>query len=323
MEVIFTEPKAIVAIIFAIIIFVLALLSLILAFVSYFLSFYTRRRTHYDVYHGLTDEEIEGNPRKQLSRSYVDELMALPYESVSVRSRDGLTLRAKYYEIKKGAPLEIQFHGYRSTSRHDFSGGTLESMRRGHNVLLVDQRSHGESDGRTISFGVKERYDVLAWVDFANERFGEDVQIILVGISMGAGTVIMSSELDLPSNVAAIVADCPYSSPVEIISKVIREDLHLPAALLIPFVRLGGMLFGGFDMLSASPVEAVKNTEIPILILHGEGDNFVPCYMSEKIAAAGKTVTLVTFAEAGHGLSFIYDGEKYKRALDEFYGKNL
>ncbi len=307
-------------IIITVILFAIAIISLITSFIAYYMTFFSNRKKHFDVYHGLTDEEIEGNERKKLSRTFIDELVNLPYEKVRVKSHDGLTLSARYYHTRDGAPLEIQLHGYKSISLHDFSGGCLEAIKRGYNVLLVDQRAHGESEGNTISFGVLERYDVLTWIEYANERFGADTKIILVGISMGAGTVIMSSSLSLPENVVGIIADCPYSTPTKIIAKVMR-DMKLPTPLLLPFVRLGGMLFGGFDISSASPLSALENAKIPILILHGEGDTFVPIEMSEELLGASELVTLVRFAEAGHGLSFVYDNEKYKRALDEFEKK--
>ena len=301
-------------------IFIIAALLVFLSYICYLLTFYTDRRRHLDVYHGLSEEEIRGNEKKQFSRSLIDSLLKIPYERVYTKSHDSLTLSARYYHASDTAPLEIHFHGYKSISVHDFSGGTTEAIRRGHNVLLVDQRAHGESEGRTISFGVKEREDVVAWCKWATERLGENVRISLAGISMGAATVLMASELNLPENVVGIVADCPFSYAPDVIGGVIRK-MHLPPAVLLPFVRLGGRIFGGFDICAASPKSAVTRTKIPILLIHGEGDMLVPAYMSDEIADVGRTVTLVKFADAGHGLSFVFDNEKYLRALDDFYEK--
>lgn len=242
----------------------------------------------------------------------ITEIEATPYEAVTITSHDGLTLTARYYHYADGAPVEIQMHGYRGHALRDFCSGARDARDRGHNLILVNQRSHGGSGGRCITFGVKERYDCLSWVNYAVERFGDGVKIILVGISMGAATVLMASELDLPKNVKCIMADCPYSSPKAIIKKVIG-DMKLPASLAFPFVRLGGLIYGGFDICSSSAVEAIKNTSIPILLIHGEGDSFVPSYMSEEIyAASDKTHTrLVTFPGAEHGLSYFSDTEGY------------
>ena len=163
-------------------------------------------------------------------------LIDRPCEFVSVTSYDGLTLWGRYYHLADGAPLDIAFHGYRSAGLTDFCGGAEISREMGHNLLLIDQRAHGKSQGSTITFGIKERYDVLTWVDYALERFGKDTKILLYGISMGASTVLMASELPLPENVKGIVADCPYSSPTKIIRAVGRK-LRIPAAVAAVFSR--------------------------------------------------------------------------------------
>jgi len=299
----------------------LGCLLLLICYVCYLLSFYTNRKRHYTPFHGLSEEECEANERKKVTRSLIEELIKIPCEFVSTESFDGLTLSARYYHVADGAPLEIQFHGFRSVCLHDFSGGSREALAAGHNLLLVDQRAHGNSEGDVISFGINERFDVLSWVNFARERFGRGVKILLVGISMGAATVLMSSSLNLTDSVVGNIADCPYSSPKEIIKKVIREDMHLPADLLWPFVWLGGVLFGRFNPSKTSATEAVKNTNIPILVIHGDGDKLVPIAMSEQIAACGDTVKFLPVKEAGHGLSYIYDRELYMTAVKEFHAE--
>ena len=146
--------------------------------------------------------------RKEINRLFC-QLSDRPYEEVSIESFDGLTLFGRYYHVKDGAPLDIGFHGYRSSALTDFAGGSELSFSMGHNLLLIDERAHGRSEGRTITFGIQERWDVERWARFAVERFGADVQIILYGVSMGAATVLMAAGLDLPENVKGIIADCP------------------------------------------------------------------------------------------------------------------
>jgi pimeloyl-ACP methyl ester carboxylesterase len=241
---------------------------------------------------------------------------------VTVTTDDGLVLSGRYYHNRDGAPLDIGFHGYRSHPITDFSGGTELSFQMGHNVLLVDQRAHGKSEGKTISFGILERRDILSWVDYAMERFGDNVKILLYGVSMGGATVLMASELDLPKNVKCIVADCPYSSPEEII-RLECAKTGIPPVIGMPLIKLGALIFGNLK-LSGVAEEAVKNTKVPILILHGEEDKFVPCDMSRKIKAANPDmVTLITFPNAAHGYSYIRDPAKYEKASREFFEKYL
>ena len=94
--------------------------------------------------------------------------------------------------------------------------------------------------------------------------------------------------------------------------------MKLPGKLLYPLVRVGAKIYGKFDPNEADAAGLVGGTRVPILLIHGEGDNFVPCDMSRAIASASKLVELHTFPEATHGLSFVYDTERYKRIADEF-----
>ena len=192
------------------------------------------------------------------------------------------------------------------------------ALEMGHSVLLVDQRSHGQSSGGTITFGIKERRDVLSWLNYVNERVGTNTPAFLWGISMGAATVLMAADQKLPGNVAGILADCPYSSPKAIIKKVCEEDLHLSATFMYPFIRLSARLFGGFNLEESSAPEAVKSTHIPILLIHGEADFFVPCRMSREIKEACPSITLLTVPEAGHGLAYMVAPDKYKEAVRSF-----
>lgn len=116
----------------------------------------------------------------------------------------------------------------------------------------MDQRAHGDSEGHTITFGVRERMDCLLWCRYAVEHFGTDCEIWLNGVSMGASTVLMASNLPLPPQVKGIIADCPYDSPRGITGEL-RDQFTIRLAFLYPLVRLGAKLFYGFDPEEASP----------------------------------------------------------------------
>ena len=252
------------------------------------------------------------------SHALIDRLNARPYERVSVTSFDGLRLAGRYYYSRQGAPLVILCHGYRGTPARDFCGGAEICLSAGYNVLLIEQRAHCSSEGHTISFGVNERYDCLTWTQYAAERFGPKVRILLAGISMGAASVLMASALPLPENVRGILADCPYTSPRDIILEVGRHR-GLPADAFWPLVRLAARLYGGFSPDGADAAEAVKHAKVPILLIHGEADAFVPCAMSRRIAAAAPDrIELHTFPGAGHGVSYLTDTARYTRLVTDF-----
>lgn len=240
------------------------------------------------------------------------------YEAVTIFSDDGLKLFGRYYHIQNGAPLDICFHGYRSRPFTDFAGGSELSFEMGHNLLLVDQRAHGRSEGRTITFGLRERWDVLSWIEYSRKRFGDNTRIFLYGVSMGAATVLMASGLTLPDNVKGIVADCPYSRPLDIILHVGKSN-PLPNWAIRIFAILGAKIYGGFDLLETDAAQSVANSKIPVLIIHGDSDTFVPPDMSELSHATDPSlVQRLTFPGAEHALSFLSDTPRYKKVVREF-----
>lgn len=292
-----------------------ALVMLIGAYYAYRIAFYSPIGTRDQV---VNPKDPQYDPyRSEMQRIY-RQLKDRPYETVTIHAQDGLFLSGRYYHVKDGAPLDICFHGYRSHAFTDFSGGAELSMAMGHNLLLADQRAHGKSQGRTISFGILERLDVLCWVEFAIRRFGSDVKILLYGVSMGGATVLMSSDLELPMNVKGIVADCPYAKPLDIILYV-GKDTSFPRWLVKPFTVLGAKIYGGFDLLETDAVRAVRQTKVPVLLIHGEADKYVPCFMSEEIEKANpQMVRRFTFPDAAHGISYLTDTPRYHRIVKEF-----
>ena len=302
----------------------LVLLLLGLCFVCYCLAFYspTRKPLGEDEFRYPQGKIYE--PYLEKMNGWMREARNMPHERVSVQSDDGLTLRGKLYEYAPGAIIELMFHGYRSDSERDMCGGVQRCRRLGRSALIVDQRGCGASDGHTITFGIKERKDCLKWVDFLIQKYGKDVRIVLTGISMGASTVMMAGGLELPENVVGIIADCGFSSPKEIIQKVMKQ-IHVPAKLLYPFVKLGARIFGSFNPEETSCTEAMKICKVPVFFAHGEADAFVPYEMSVKnYEACTAPKKLLNVPEAGHGLCYMLSPEDYRRALlemEQYYGK--
>lgn len=286
-----------------------------LSYVCYWIAFYNPESRH-----GERVDHSKGiQYRKYLRRlnelSY--QLEHTPYEQVYITAHDGIRLAARYYHVSDGAPLLIQFHGYRGSGVRDFCGGCTLAQKLGYNVLLVDQRAHGLSGGDTMTFGIIERYDCKSWAQYASNRFGPQCKIILYGISMGASTVLMALSLELPEQVAGVIADSPFSSPRQIIQKVCA-DLKLPGVIIYPFVMLGAMLFGRFRIWEMDCEKAVRDADIPILLIHGGDDRFVPGEMSWKIFESCNQGKLEIFPGAGHVLCFVSDEARYENIVKEF-----
>ncbi|MBE7093067.1 MAG: alpha/beta hydrolase [Clostridiales bacterium] len=252
-------------------------------------------------------------------KDWMERLRKLPHEDVSVTSFDGLTLRGAYYEYAPNSPVELLFHGYQGTAERDLSGAIDRCAALGRSMLIVNQRGSGPSDGRVITFGVKEKKDCLTWIDFAVKKFGKDRTLMIGGVSMGATTVLLASEETLPENVVSVMADCGFSSAKEIIKKVVRE-MGLPADMVYPFIRFGGIIFGGFDPNDSCPIESVKRAKTPVIFLHGDADDYVPYQMSVDMYAAcnAPKKKLITLHGAGHGLAYPNNPDEYVEGLREF-----
>lgn len=255
----------------------------------------------------------------------VKRMEALSCEKVSILSHDGLKLAGRYYHQKDGAPLMLFFHGYRSPSLRDFSGGFWIYWEQGFNILIVDQRAHGESEGNVITMGIKERHDCVRWVEYCEERFGPSLKIWLGGISMGAATVLMAAELlQDHSSIKGILADCGYSS-VEGIMKGVIRNMKLPVEPSWWLLKLGARLYGGFDVTEASALESLKHCSFPVVFIHGREDRLIPFHMSlENRDACASENTVVFLADgAGHGMSFFLDEEGYFDTVVTFIKKVL
>ena len=290
---------------------------LLITYWCYRMAFYADRSIPQEEYPLPKGEIYE--PCWELIKEWIQQIRQMPHEDVEITSFDGLKLRGKFYEYAPGAPVELLFHGYRGTSEQDMAGGVLRCHLVGHSALLIDQRASGRSEGKVITFGIHESKDCHSWIEYVQQRFGPQRKVILCGISMGAATVLMAAGKPLPPSVVGVLADCGFTSPREIIRKVIRQ-LHLPPALMYPFVRLGARVFGGFDLEEDTPLAAMSRCQVPVIFFHGEADDFVPCEMSQQnYEACSGVKKLVTVPGAGHGLCYFVQPEEYLQAVRDFF----
>ncbi len=247
---------------------------------------------------------------------------ALPKTEMCIRSYDGLKLYGTYFECEKGAPVEILFNGYRGEPERDMSGAVERCFALRHNVILACQRACGKSDGKVITFGIRESKDCISWIEHAIKVFGDDVELIIGGVSMGGSTVLMAGANKLPKNVKYILSDCAFSSAKSVIKKVVKQ-MHLPASVFYPFIKLGARLFGGFNLEEKPPIEAVENISIPVIFFHGDIDDFVPFYMAQELYRKCKAPKkFLAIKDAGHGLAFPKAKEEYLNAIREFEKEN-
>ena len=249
-------------------------------------------------------------------------MMAQTHEDVHITSFDGLKLHPTYFPAVKETDRKrvvICFHGYTSKGLADFTGLTDYYFRRGYAMLHPDARAHGESEGTYIGFGCLDRRDALRWIRWVTERCGEDVEILLHGISMGGATVLMAAGMPLPSQVKGVVSDCGFTSPKEVFTHVLNTMYHLPAFPVIPAADFVNRRLAGYGMDECNAKREVAKAKIPILFIHGSKDTFVPVSMCHELyenCASPKKKLIVE--GAAHGESYFKNMEAYEKALDEF-----
>ncbi len=273
----------------------------------------------------LTERTIPRAIARSSVRAYSDEVMrgvalvrALPFERVSVSSFDGLRLSGRWLPAEHAVGTALFFHGWRSLAELDFSVAAEFYRSLGLNLLLVDQRGQGKSEGTFMTFGVREHRDVQPWLEWIGKQC-PGKPVLLAGLSMGAATVLMAAADPMPDTVRGVLADCGFTTPKAIFTSVLRRR-HLPARLILTPVNWLTRVVAGFDMEECSTLEAMRRTRLPVLLIHGEVDRFVPCEMSREnyAACASADKTLFTVPGAPHGGSYLVDPAGYEKTVRAF-----
>ncbi len=242
-----------------------------------------------------------------------------PQEEVWVTSDDGLKLFGRFFPNNGSRKTVLCFHGYTSEGLNDYSTLARFYLDQGFNLMIVDERAHGRSEGTYIGFGCLDRHDARIWIDYLVKRLGEDSSILLHGDSMGAATVLMTTGLDLPKQVKAAVSDCAFTSAWDVFCAVLKNMYHLPPFPIMQIANQMVKKHAGYELDECNARREVKKAQIPILFIHGKRDTFVPCSMVYELYDACRTEKkLVVVEGAGHVESCYKNPEKYQEAIRSF-----
>lgn len=255
-----------------------------------------------------------------------DFLATKSLEKIVIKSRDGLDLHANFLPAEtESKKLAICFHGYTGRGMNDCASISTFFHNLGFNCLIVDNRAHGDSQGDYAGFGILDRYDCKAWVDYINKRFNNSKEILLYGVSMGASTVLMASGLkELADNVKVIVADCAFTSPYEVFAHVMKKDYRLPEFPVMNITNILCKKNAGYGFNDYSTVDAMKISKRPVMFIHGKKDNFVPTWMSEKnYKECCSEKDLLLIDNAGHAACYYENKLLYESKLTEFINKYM
>ena len=243
-----------------------------------------------------------------------------PHEDWWLTSGDGLQLHALCVRAGGNAPWAVLCHGYTGQA-----SGMAEYARRfydaGFSLLLPDARGHGQSEGGYIGMGWPERRDIAAWVQRVTAENGAP-DIVLMGVSMGAATVMMTAGEPLPPNVRAIVEDCGYTTAWEEFRYQLKKTYGLPP---FPVLYTADALLrrrAGFSLREASAAAQVAHSRTPMLFIHGGKDAFVPFAMLDEVYAAARCPKeKYVEPDAGHAESLRMAPARYWAKVFGFIGR--
>lgn len=240
-----------------------------------------------------------------------DRFNNLQKTEVQITSKDGLKLTGYVLEPHAGGKRwMIIVHGY-TVSSHVSAQYIDMFEQKGFNVLLIDQRRHGKSQGRFTTYGFMEKYDVEAWVQWILGHYGEDCILGLHGQSLGGGTVLEYLPLADPQ-VKFVVADCPYSDLAKLMYHQLKVLNKIPTFPLLRLVNRRMERLAGFRMEQVSPLRAVEHSKIPVLFVHGTDDNYVPTYMSKELYEHKPEPKRLLLVEgAVHANAYAVDPKRY------------
>lgn len=242
-------------------------------------------------------------------------------EEVTMTNDRGQLLKGYYFPAEKKSDVFVFCsHGYRSSGKGEYGKFTKFYHELGVNIFLVDHQSAGESEGDYIGFAYYEYQDGLKWLNYLTDRFGDDIQIFLHGISMGSATVMMmTGDIRLPQNVKFTIADCGFTTAWDEFAYNL-DGLHVPRQPLLGITNFISRRKAGYDFKEADALSRVKHARVPMLFIHGECDTLVPTRMGYELydACNAPYKDLVIVDGAEHAESYRVNPEIYEEKVCEF-----
>ncbi|KKK33279.1 hypothetical protein WQ57_25520 [Mesobacillus campisalis] len=244
---------------------------------------------------------------------------ALPQKEVMIPSPFGYSLKAIVVEPYNNNRYVVFCHGVTESKMSSVKYMNL-FIERGFNAVIYDQRRHGESGGKTTSYGYYEKFDLKAVIDWLRKQKGDDLFLGIHGESMGAATMLQYAGL-IEDGADFYVADCPYSDFAKQLAHVVREDTKLPPQVMVPVAQLFLKVRDRYPLKDVSPLTAVENIQKPVLFIHSRKDDYILPGMTHELYERKLGPKQLFLAENGaHARSLAENREEYTKALDEFLG---
>jgi uncharacterized protein len=300
-------------------------LLLIFLFLNVMAAFHAYRFTHFYDDPGLRrvkPEDLSAGEKAQVAffgikypKSVLKNRPSLSYQTVDLKTRDGLQLEGWYVKAKPAKGTVILFHGHASSK----SGIIPEAdyfHQLGYHTFSIDFRAHGGSDGNTCTIGYEETEDAKLAYDYVKAK-GEQ-NIILWGVSMGAATILKAvPEYQLKPN--QIILECPFGSLLDAVKGRVRM-MHLPPSPVSEMLTFWGGMEQQFWTFGYEPAEEAKSIDCPVLLHWGAHDPRVTRQETTRIFQNlhSPRKLLVVFKEAGHESFCRKEQEKWQRSIQSF-----
>lgn len=259
-----------------------------------------------------------------------------------------LQFKNQYYNIKTAHNRRIVARNFQSNTNcgkfvilvhgvydnmYALSHYAIEYLKRGYDVLMYNQRATGGSFGKAKSFGYYEKFDLHDIAKFIRAHVS-DKPIIVHGFSMGAATAALESAINEKDHIIDLyILDSPFSDLKEELMHITKNAKskksghlrRLPFKMLLSLGNFTNWLFMHFTYDKVKPKEAVKNTEMPMLIIHAQGDRVCPVRMGEEIfdCKVNGVRSIWTPEESAHVNAYYDYPVRYYERVTSFIDANI
>lgn len=242
-------------------------------------------------------------------------------EEINLKSYDKKNLKG-YFLNNHSNKLVIMVHGYHGRY-YSLTAQAHIFFDNGYDVLSINNRCHDTSEGKLITMGKRESKDLDKWIELMLER-NPNYQIVLYGISMGGHIAMLSAaKPNVNEKVKCVIEDCGFNSLKDELILMVKQSPAPFPILTVYLAEWYSVLFHHFSY-SYSIDKAFKTLKLPILLIHGSQDNYVPTeniYKNEKAVPENVYHETHVFEGSGHTKSVVDSRKKYTKVVNDFVNK--